>query len=686
LSLHVLVISDNESFAAYLCELLTSAGHTATSVSEAKQAYRAIRQTTPHLIIVAVEAAKVPALAVEHRVHSLDGSKKIPIIVISECLRLEAELLQVFDFIPKPLDVKRLLDDVAAVSRRLASNEIAAAMTDQQYLDFSGHILACSGLHFESRNRPALERGVDKRMSALRMTCCSEYLAYLKRHGTDRHELQKLLQFLTVGETYFFRYPSHFSALRERLAARYTFSADPIRIWSAGCSTGEEPYSIAISIMEALPDWRERDIKVIATDINNRSLKRAREGVYTPWSMRIAEQHHKQRYFDQVGDSFLIRSQVKQLVEFSHLNLSSPDGAPVCDQLKELDAVFCRNVLIYFPSEPAAQMVARFAAALKSSGQLFLGHAETLIHRCPTLEIRRQESSFYYVKKALRQRGGQEAPVAGGAKAAQSAPELDQTAKTAPAPRAAVSFQATPHSQLGAAGPAEEGTHPAAPPAAPQQSPAVKTLPLSPAPSPRPGAQAPGEPGTPGRAQRKAPRQAPAPAGAPHPGGLEPAAVRLEAARQLYDQEDFQAAEQVLETLVDCPEEPQALILRGFILAGKGHFQEALDLCSRAIELNDLLPEAYFLKGVVLDANDRLQEAAQEYRKALLLDHDFIMPRFHMGRLHLRLGRVPEAAREIRNSIRILSRRGEEGTIPYSGGLTRAVCMVQLQNALAQVA
>jgi chemotaxis protein methyltransferase CheR len=102
--------------------------------------------------------------------------------------------------------------------------------------------------------------------------------------------------------------------------------------------------------------------------------------------------------------------------------------------------------------------------------------------------------------------------------------------------------------------------------------------------------------------------------------------------------------------------------------------------------LNDLLPEAYFLKGVLLDAEDQLTAAAAEYRKALLLDHDFIMPRYHMGRLHLRQGRTAEAAREIRNSIKILSRCGSEETIPFSGGLTRAVCMLQLQNALAQVA
>jgi len=612
LPLHILTISDNGSFAAYLCDLLCAAGHAATSVTAGKQAYRAVRLQKPDLIIVVVEPAQVPGLAVEQRLHSPDGTRTVPVIVISECLRLEAELLHVFDFIPKPLDVNRLLDDIAAIARRPAKAAGTVAPSDQQYLEFSGYIHSGTGLHFESRNRASLERGLEKRMSALRIDSCTEYLAYLKRHGEDRHELQKLLQFLTVGETYFFRYPSHFMALRERLSAR-SAAAEPIRIWSAGCSTGEEPYSIAMSIMEALPDWRNRDIKIVATDINNQSIKRAREGVYTPWSMRITEQHHQKRYFKRVGESYLIRDEVKRLVEFSHLNLSAPESAAVCAQLRDLDAIFCRNVLIYFSPEPAARLVGSFASALKASGQLFLGHAETLLHRCPDLEIRRQENSFYYVKSVLSQTSREKA----GQTATDPSHAMHQELSTPPEPQPAPL-------PLTLSAPARETATPAA---------------------------------------------------------------RLEAARQLFDAENFDAAYELLEALsADGPEETAALILKGFILAGKGRFQEALDACSRAIELNDLLPEAYFLKGVVLDANDRLSEAAEEYRKALLLDHDFIMPRYHMGRLHLRLGRVPEAAREIRNSIKILTRRGDEGTVPYSGGLTRAVCMVQLQNALAQVA
>jgi chemotaxis protein methyltransferase CheR len=450
-------------------------------------------------------------------------------------------------------------------------------------------------------------------MYALRIESYHEYLAYLKLHGEDRHELQKLLQFLTVGETYFFRYPAHFEALRERFNPPPPVDR-PIRIWSAGCSTGEEPYSIAITLMEALPDWRDRDIRIIATDINNRSLKLAREGVYSPWSLRITQGEQIGRYFDRVGQSFLIRDEVKRLVHFCHLNLSGPGQDEMWHELSALDAIFCRDVLIYFRPQAADQVLRRLAGALKFSGQLFLGHAETLLPHESELEIRRQGKTFFYLKSAPR---------------TPQAPQAPPCAK--PAPQAIRGLPAVP-------------TRAAAPKA-------VSTPPPA--------------------------------ACAPPP----PAPLGVAAARELFDQEEFDRAQELLDRiLAEDPANAAALVLVAFIQAGKGALQLALKTCCRALELNDLLPEAYFLKGVILDAEDRLAEAADEYRKALLLEHEFVMPRYHMGRLHLRQGRRAEAAREIRNSIRILARHDGNDTVPFSGGLTRAVCMMQLQNALAQVA
>lgn len=630
LPLQILIISDNGSFTAYLADLLQDAGHAVVSVAQEKEAFPAIRRQKPDLIILALEASKIPALAIEHRVQTPSGPRSVPVIVISECLRLEAELLQVFDFIPKPLDVKRLFEDLAAVALRTSAPLGEQELDPRLAAAFARHILSRSGLHFDKRNQPALTRGLLKRMSSLRLGDYQEYLQYLKQHGEDRHELQKLLQFLTVGETYFYRYPAHFEVLAERFTDRGA-DRSPIRIWSAGCSTGEEPYSIAMTLMDLLPDWRERDIRIIATDINNRSLKRAREGVYSPWSMRITTPEQARRYFRQVGDSFLIREEVKQLVHFSHLNLSTPCNDAVCDELHHLDAVFCRNVLIYFTPESAQRMLQTFAAALKPAGLLFLGHSETLLQRGLDLELRRRERSFYYEKSGT-------------------------PAHAAPLPRGSVEPR---HAEAESAGLTPEEV---------RQAKAWLA------------AQAPRQP----QKTVAAPEEKPAP---PPPAQLPDPEELLLAVRELFDREEFDPALALLEGLLQrFPDHAGALVLKGFIEAGKGALERAFKTCDRVLALNDLLPEAYFLKGVLLDAADRLDEAAAEYNKALLLDRDFIMPRYHMGRLHLRQGRTAAGAREIRNSIRILSRVGEEQTVPFSGGLTRAVCMLQLQNVLARVA
>jgi chemotaxis protein methyltransferase CheR len=542
------------------------------------------------VVVIAVEAAKAPALAIDYRVQTLQGGAPLPVLVISERSSLEAELLQIFDFIPKPLDVSRLFDALAAISQLPTAPSRREALTDDLYQEFSTHLLSCTGLLFEARNRSTFERALTKRMSVLRLQSCTDYLTYLKRHGETRHELQKLLRFLTVGETHFFRYQAHFDALKERLLQTPPDRA--IRIWSAGCSTGEEAYSIAISIMETLPDWRSRDIRILATDINLQSLARAREGGYTAWSVRTTGQHHLERFFDRREDCFVIKEEVKRLVQFQHMNLASTSWDRLETEFKELDAVFCRNVLIYFSPEAAAGMVQRIAGTLKPMGQLFLGHAESLLQRSPELQIIRREESYYYLK-GEPSRGGE--PL--------QEPQPPRLRPLASPPKAAV------------------------PP------------------------------------------------------------LTVADARNLLEAGELDTAHRLLNLLLaTAPEQTDALILKGFIEVSQGNLQEALASCNRAIGTDDLNPEAYFLKGVALEGCGCFVEAADQYRKALLLDHDFIMPRFHMGRLHLTFGRGREAAREIRNIIRILERCSDEGTIPYSGGLNRTVWIEQLGVVLAQVA
>lgn len=178
--------------------------------------------------------------------------------------------------------------------------------------------------------------------------------------------VESFIEYAVIGETYFFRHPEH---LRE-LARAATLKEDGLyRVWSAGCATGEEAYSIAMTLLAAgLPVER---IRVLATDISARSLQRARAATYGPWSVRRIEPAMERRFLTPQGDLVMVNSQARRPVEFLRHNLVL-DAAPVAD----LDAVFCRNVLIYFPHELVKQVLAKLIAVINPGGMLFLAPAE----------------------------------------------------------------------------------------------------------------------------------------------------------------------------------------------------------------------------------------------------------------------------------------------------------------------
>lgn len=397
----ILLVHANEALGRFLTVLLEQDGYGIVPAASVKDALRTVQAAAPNVVIIEDGCPEISTVDLVQRLQRGEEGKRLPIIVISADPAMEYELQQVFDFLLKPVDVNRLRQDLALLSRggrkRLTPAPLGHLTEDESRL-YCDYLLANSGLHFERRNQKILERGITSRMAALHSASYRDYYDYLAEYGESRQELQKLLQHLTVGETFFFRYRAHFDALRQLVSGE--MADKPLRIWSAGCSTGEEPYSLAMTIMEALPDWRKRDIRILATDINNRSLQRAREGVYRPWSLRATEPRYLERYFTRVGDSYLVRDEVKQLVEFSHLNLQTaafpqPDGP-----LRELDVIFCRNVTIYFTLATTRQIVDKFAATLAPGGYLFLGHAEALTHISTKFERVSRESGFYYRKKS----------------------------------------------------------------------------------------------------------------------------------------------------------------------------------------------------------------------------------------------------------------------------------------------
>lgn len=170
-----------------------------------------------------------------------------------------------------------------------------------------------------------------------------------------------------------------------------------IRIWSAGCSTGEEPFSIAITVIESLPDWRDWDIRILGTDVSSKALSVAMKGKYGRNSFRITSEEIKEKYFRKVSfDSWEVKPFLKELVMFSYHNLIKEPYPLIFMEM--WDIIFCRNVTIYFRPESTKRVIENMFKSLKPGGYLFMGHTETLYHMNPGFELVRFGDVFVFKK------------------------------------------------------------------------------------------------------------------------------------------------------------------------------------------------------------------------------------------------------------------------------------------------
>lgn len=216
-----------------------------------------------------------------------------------------------------------------------------------------------------------------KRLRKLNIDSFREYCDFIAGpQGVD--ELGATLNALTTNLTKFFRENHHFEHLGNQalseIRARNTTAAKKLRIWSAGCSSGEEPYSIAITLRSAMPDIAQWDARILATDIDTEMVRRGSEGIYPVNSMESIPNDIRHRYFDQHGaDKVRVKADVRQMISFKHLNLMAhwPMKGP-------FDAIFCRNVVIYFDKDTQRVLFDRYANLLVPGGFLYIGHSENL--------------------------------------------------------------------------------------------------------------------------------------------------------------------------------------------------------------------------------------------------------------------------------------------------------------------
>lgn len=236
------------------------------------------------------------------------------------------------------------------------------------------------------------EGGTEPAAELLRARAGGDGPSYLARlDGPDgAAELKALVSRITVGETYFFRNVEQLEAL----AAQVARGPRPLRILSAGCSTGEEAYTLAMVLRERLPDLAPSQLAILGVDLNAKSIEHARRGRYSPWALRATPEALAAKYFRGAGRDFAIADPLRDSVRFEERNLLDED--PLLWRPGGLDAIFCRNVIMYLTPDAARAVIARLRGALAPGGLLFLGFAETLRGISLGFHLRHSHDTFYY--------------------------------------------------------------------------------------------------------------------------------------------------------------------------------------------------------------------------------------------------------------------------------------------------
>ncbi len=280
-------------------------------------------------------------------------------------------------------------------------------MSEEEFRLIRDLIHAHCGLFFDHDTKYLLEKRLSKRLAFLRMGNFREYYHFLKYNRGRDQELSDIMDLLTTNETYFFREAFQLKAFTDEIlpeikAAKEKKGERELRIWSAGCSTGEEPYTIAMLLldMHCFHDWR---LEIVGTDISHRVLQQARKAVYGRSSFRATEDHHIRRYFTDHDGCFRIADGVKRLVTISHLNLFDENRVLL---LGKMDVIFCRNVIIYFDQVAKKRVVETFYKTLREGGYLLLGHAESLLNTSTSFALRHLKNDMVYQKSCASEKTG----------------------------------------------------------------------------------------------------------------------------------------------------------------------------------------------------------------------------------------------------------------------------------------
>ena len=478
----------------------------------------------------------------------------------------------------------------------------------------STYIAAAMGLHFPKERFRDLERGIKAAARELGIADGKSCIEWLLSSTPTRSQIEILAGHLTVSETYFFRDKKLFKALDQlilpELIPLRRKSGKHLRIWSAGCSSGEEPYSLAILLSSMIPDIAEWNIHILATDINTQSLQKAVAGVYRHWSFRDNPPWIKDGYFSQKKDgSFELLPRVRKMVTFSYLNLAEDSYPLLFNNTTALDIIFCRNVLMYFVPELAGKVAQKLHRCLVDGGILTVSPSELSNPAFSRFKTVRAPGAIFYRKEGSNR----------------SAP-----------------FPCAPLEKPKPVKPALKSV----PAAAPVRKPAGARL------APRP--EAPG-----------GPVESPA-VKADDPNRKE----LYREASALYEEGCYpEAVEKAEELLSQHLPDPNVLILLARIHANMGKLDKALEWCEKAIVAEKLHAGHRYLLATILQELGRAEEAVASFKKTLYLDPKFVTAYVALGNISRKSGRHKESVKHLKNALALLDAEKAEDVLPGEGSI-----------------
>lgn len=261
----------------------------------------------------------------------------------------------------------------------LTTNAESKEMTREEFEMMRDFIHEKSGIFFAENKQYLLKNRLEKRMATLGIKTYRDYFYHIK-YDNSLKEFNQLLNIVTTNETSFFRNEPQLKSFSDEVLPQFikekTGSVKPLRIWSAGCSTGEEPYTLAMMVTERLGSLSGWNVEIYANDISENVLQKARKGEYSGLTLRNVKPNVLERFFTREdNDVYRVKPEIKSLVRFSQINLNDPRQLA---RYSNVDVIYCRNVMIYFSDEVKRQIVRGFYNSLRPGGYFYIGHSETL--------------------------------------------------------------------------------------------------------------------------------------------------------------------------------------------------------------------------------------------------------------------------------------------------------------------